>query len=330
MLPRALGVLSKKVDSIETLNTSLPKQHIGLFEFIRLNTKFKWRFTKKLMNKVLGGGRDDWLIIYGKNTQANQPNLSFDTFTRISPPNDEFWADPFLFEYEGRDFLFLEIFPFARGLGHLSVIELFDDGSYSEPKTILKTDFHLSYPNVFEYKGKIYMVPESGDNKTISLYEAEEFPYKWKLKYHLMEDVQAYDVTFQEHNGKWYIFAAVAQSADFPTTDELFIFHSDSPISQNWEAHAKNPVISDVSTARPAGQIYKEDNKLIRPSQDCAGSYGAALNFNEILVLNEHEYQEQLIEKKKPDWDPSLSALHTLNFNKKYTVSDAILAKGLK
>ena len=41
------------------------------------------------------------------------------------------------------------------------------------------------------------------------------------------------------------------------------------------------------------GAIYREDGKLIRPSQDCSGNYGRRTVFNEIMVLNEREYSER-------------------------------------
>ena len=38
--------------------------------------------------------------------------------------------------------------------------------------------------------------------------------------------------------------------------------------------------------------MFRKNGKLIRLSQDCSGSYGRLIVFNEIMVLNEREYSE--------------------------------------
>ena len=63
----------------------------------------------------------------------------------------EWFADPFLFEWEGRTFLFVERMNRWRLLGSIAVCEIYDDNSVSHFKEILVEPFHLSYPNVFEY-----------------------------------------------------------------------------------------------------------------------------------------------------------------------------------
>ena len=47
----------------------------------------------------------------------------------------------------------------------------------------------------------------------------------------------------------------------------LFAFHADSPRGP-WTAHALNPVVCDVSCARPAGQPFVVDGVWYRPSID--------------------------------------------------------------
>ena len=110
--------------------------------------------------------------------------------------------------------------------------------------------------------------------------------------------------------------------------EEVHIFYADSLFSEIWEPHLLNPVISDASRARPAGQFFEREGELYRPSQDCAGSYGAGLNINRIKVLDKENYDEELIHCARPDWDPKLTALHTLNFNQHLVVADAMSIDG--
>ena len=50
---------------------------------------------------------------------------------------------------------------------------------------------------------------------------------------------------------------------------------------------------------------------MIRPAQDCAPGYGAAVVFNEILELDPTHYRERVLSRLGPDWDASLDGCHT-------------------
>ena len=70
-------------------------------------------------------------------------------------------------------------------------------------------------------------------------------------------------------------------------------------------------MVSDVRRARPAGALFYQDGKLIRPSQDCSKAYGYALCFSEVTVLNEGEYCEVPISRIEPDWVRDNLGTHT-------------------
>lgn len=306
--------------------SKLVNQSIPLHKNITLLFHFTARIVKRAFDKFTV--TEQWILLLGKNEASNLPNHAISSYSKIIPPKDEFWADPFIVEYSNKHYLFFEVFPYKRDLGHLSCMEIHNDGSYTEPVMILERPYHLSYPNVFEYENEFYMIPESGDNGTIELYKAKAFPYEWEFVHNMMDNISAYDSTLHSHDGLWWLFATVAETKLCPTTEELYLFYADSPISDNWIAHANNPVVSDAASARPAGKLFQKNNKIIRPSQNCAGSYGAGLNLCEVITLNKNTYKEKIIESFSPNWDPKLSGLHTLNFNEKFSVSDAILKRG--
>ena len=89
------------------------------------------------------------------------PNFDIDNCKKIFPPEDRFWADPFIVDYAGQNFLFVEEFIYKKHKGHISVIELDQSGGVRKHYPILETDYHLSYPCVFNHLGTYYMVPES-------------------------------------------------------------------------------------------------------------------------------------------------------------------------
>ena len=70
-------------------------------------------------------------------------------------------ADPFLFVRGESLYLFYEV-KTDHGHGEIWVNTLLKDGSWGTLGRALKEDFHLSYPQVFEHQGNIYMLPEAG------------------------------------------------------------------------------------------------------------------------------------------------------------------------
>jgi hypothetical protein len=252
--------------------------------------------------------RDMWFLMIDFSAT---PFLSFDRLKKISPPRDRFWADPLAIHKDGSFYIFIEEYIYANQKGHISVIEMDAQGSYKNPVPVLEKDYHLSYPFVFEYLNRIYMVPESGQNRTIDLYECEIFPCKWKFKQHLMENVNAVDTTLFFYNEKWWLFTGITENEGAFPEVELFLFYSSDLFTTEWKSHPLNPVISDVTSARPAGGLFERDGKIYRPSQDCSVNYGHAFNINEIICLSETEYQEKKINTVTPDWDRQLIATHT-------------------
>lgn len=280
------------------------------------------RLAHKAMRKL--AYREQWILLLDGGQRAS---TSFKNFKKIMPPKDRFWADPFLIEKQGRQYLFFEELPFATDKGHLSVMEILADGTLSQPKTILEKPYHLSYPFIFEWENTFYMIPESYQDQSIQLYECQAFPDQWQHKMNLMTGVSAFDTTLLFYDKKWWLFTVLTEQKGGGHNDELFLFFADTPFTTEWKAHPQNPIVSDVRLARPAGNIYEENGKLIRPSQDCARKYGFGFNLNEIEVLSETEYREKRILNIRPNWDTKLTRTHSFNHSKDMTVIDAVMQR---
>jgi hypothetical protein len=104
--------------------------------------------------------------------------------------------------------------------------------------------------------------------------------------------------------------------------DELHLYHAPTPMGP-WTPHRRNPVVSDVRSARPAGTLFQRSGAWYRPSQDCSRSYGSALNIQRILRLDESTYLEETVGRVAPDWAPGLTGVHTVNALGGLTVIDA-------
>jgi hypothetical protein len=263
---------------------------------------------------------EQWILLLTQDISNFPP--SWNDFTRIMPPLDRIWADPFIWIRGGKYYIFFEEQPHDTKRGRICCITLDNNLKIIANEPVLERPYHLSYPFIFEHNETLYMIPETAQNRVIELYRCTQFPYQWEFEKKLMTGVQAYDATLFEHQGRWWLFANITEG-EGSSWDTLNLFYSDDPLSENWTSHPNNPIVHDVRSARPAGRIFLRDGKIIRPSQNSSKRYGYALNFNRIVTLTELEFEEI------HDWSftpPSLSdtiATHTWNEAGNLRVIDA-------
>ncbi len=172
------------------------------------------------------------------------------------------------------------------------------------------------------------MIPETSSNKTVELYKASGFPFRWEFVMNLLENISLIDVTLLYENNLWWMFAVTAKSSFTSCNDQLLLYYNKELFSTDWIPHPQNPVATDIGNCRPAGKIFRANNQLFRPSQNNASQqYGYALVFNEILILNETVYSEEKVAEIIPGKDNDLIAVHTINYAGGLTVIDAIIKK---
>ena len=237
-----------------------------------------------------------------------------------SLPDDghRFYADPWPIVHRGETWLFLEDFAHALGKGVISAVRFGPDGPVGRPEPVLEEPYHLSYPVVFEREGTVWMIPETAGGGTIDLYRAGDFPRRWEKVATLVPDVVASDATLVEHAGRWWLFATVRHSAiDAPLgagsySDALHLW-SAADFRGPWTPHARNPVLIDIASARPAGAVVRRGQALIRPVQDCTGGYGRALGLARIDRLDEDDYRQTVETVLRPGGPWPGTRLHTLN-----------------
>ncbi|HJR41099.1 MAG TPA: hypothetical protein VJ812_03370 [Gemmatimonadaceae bacterium] len=297
-------------------------------EMMRLLARLGWRFARHKLHRVLSDER--WALAYvidrsHQDGAAPVPPTLYRS-TLLAPPKGAFWADPFVVSRGDRYYVFFEEWLDAAGKAHISCIEIDAKGKASPPRKVLECDYHLSYPFTFEWRGTQYMIPETGDNRTVELWRAVEFPDRWELDRVLMRDIYAVDATLEEIDGRWWMFANVAPVEGASTWDELHLFHADSPLGP-WQPHRRNPVKSDVRSARPAGRLIRAGGDLYRPSQDCSASYGHGLVINRITRLDLEAFEEVEVARLHANWRPDLTGMHTINAAGGMTVVDVRLKR---
>ena len=266
-----------------------------------------------------------WFLCYRRTPRqgydSGTPDLAPFRFTRLVPPVDRFWADPFPVRVADADFIVFEEFVTAEGKGHISVAEIDANGIVGSITRVLEQPYHLSYPFMLAAGGEHYMVPETATARRVEMWRATRFPFEWEKCADLLTDRERVDSTIVRHNGLWWLFAASSEGGS-ESWDELEIYYASSPLGP-WTPHPRNPVKSDVRSARPAGQFFTQNGRLYRPSQDGSLSYGGALAIQEVQALTTTEFRERCVTRVDPLWMPNLVGVHTVNAIDGLTVIDA-------
>ena len=326
-VPRTLKRLSSEgenaiFDAIERENKKLTFYNDiiytppGNLKFLKMLLQHSYRIGAEYVNSHFFSRQ--WLLMYDLQDKMS---TSFWRFKKIIPPRDRFWADPHVFFKDNTYYIFIEEFIYKKKKAHISVIEMQQSGNYSDPVKVLEEPFHLSYPQIFEYNKTVYMIPETQKANSINLYECTAFPTEWKHRATLMDSVVAVDSTLLFHNNKWWLFSNIAEP-EGTSFNELYLFYADNLLSQKWNSHPMNPVISDVRRARSAGKIFENGGKLYRPSQCGSPYYGYGIKLNEIDILTENEYREREIAFIEPTWDKKLNGVHTFCHEDRLTMID--------
>lgn len=303
-----------------TLRMGEPPEPLGPYAGVRalaisLPHTARWQWRKR-------HSEQPWFVaLRNEHTQLDPEQPRINGNKLVVAPKGTYWADPCAVGDGDRSFLFVEEVSAKKKKGVITCIELCDNGNAVRLGVALDEPWHLSYPQPFLWEGHWYMTVESKAAQRVILYRAESFPLRWKRVVDLIEGRKCVDPTLYHHDGKWYLFVNASESGG-STWDELFLFVSDD-LYGPFQPHPGNPILSDVRRARPAGRIFSHGGRLIRPSQDCARSYGAAIVFNEVIELSPARYSERPLARLDPSWSSGLDGCHTYNVINGMEVIDA-------
>ena len=310
--------LPEKLDSFPYFNQlykrpSLWIQFIYLFNLSKL-------LLNKLIQRLLLKKYSTWQVAY---QFTDWRNLVMWKAIKIKNPANHFLADPFVISENDKHYCFVEDYDLNLSRGCISLYELNETKAICHGE-VIKEPFHMSYPYVFEYQSKFYMVPETCGNRDIRLYEADEFPHKWRFSKTIFSDIDATDTTIFEVDGLWWLFTNIDPTNSNEHGSELFIFFSDNPLSDQWTSHPKNPVICNSLTARMGGILFENDSIYRVSQRQGFDKYGQASNINKIIHLSPTDYMEELQLTIEPNFFKNIEGTHHLHSNDQLTVFDFV------
>ena len=264
------------------------------------------------VKKGFTGG--DWFIAY--------QNVNDQEWCIAKAPDNQWCADPFVFEDGDDHYIFVEQYRKDKDKGCIGYFK-FVDGIPVNKGIIIENSYHMSYPDVFKYKDHYYMIPESSANNTVDLYIADSFPDKWHKETTLIDNGKYVDSTvYQDDTGIYLISYTMTNGYD------LHVFSLDMEKRELTEISIKH---YENNIARPGGRLFLKDGKIIRPAQDCSKKYGEALILYQVDSMNnngeyvEHEVNRISMSELKIQNGPQ--RIHHITRTGKYEVIDCYKEK---
>jgi Methyltransferase domain len=245
------------------------------------------------------------------------PSASFgaEVFHGSSPELDHSVgvADPFLIKFRGVYWMFYELM-LPKGVIAMAM-SLSGTSDWVGHHIVLHPSHHISYPNVFEVDGKMYMVPSAADTHKVVLYHTECFPYEWQVLHTMIEGEPYSDPSLVYHQNMWYMFASNGlPTRNRPADSILYLFFSDT-LTGKWQQHPQSPFLDRTAKdTRNAGNPFFLNNRLYRKSQDNSVIYGGSVSLHEIVELTPTSFAEKPgrpVLHRQHDWNEN--AAHTLS-----------------
>lgn len=143
-------------------------------------------------------------------------------------PSARYWyADPMIRKIQGRYYVFMEQLDLNDGKGKIAVSEI-NDGKIGKPKTVIDEPFHLSFPNVFEFDGAYYMVPECTASHAIKIYKMGNSVFQWEETISIPIE-NCVDTAVLRRESDLYLISSELEESDILKARKLVIQIRDFP-----------------------------------------------------------------------------------------------------
>lgn len=289
----------------------------GSLHALRYALKLAGRLGMRGLRRILGI-RHKWTLSV---TRSGWRNAVLWRGVPVAAPDGHFWADPFLRVHAGRIYCFVEDYVYATNRAHISVLEI----TQADVKCLgvaLREPFHLSFPFLFEYAGRLYMCPETSESNQIRIYKCDEFPLRWSLDSVAIDGISAADSMFFEHRGRWWLLTSIDRAGLNDHCSELCLFHAPDPLGGAWTPHPMNPLYIDTDMGRNAGLIV-DSGRIYRAAQRQGfDQYGEGLALYEIIELDETRYSERKVTDIRHDYLQRSLGSHHISSDGDVTVVD--------
>jgi len=216
-------------------------------------------------------------------------------YLKVGSGRWSYFADPFIWRCGEQLWLLVEEFEYLKDRGRLCAIPLDESLKPGSPVPMLALEYHASFPFVFEYDDRLYLVPETSRANCVDLYICEKFPRDWRRMARLIDDIDAADTVIFQHANRWWLITSVRRDSKLAARC-LAIYFCDDFRAGHWRAHPVNESRkfggTRYSTGRNAGAIVCQNGHLLRLAQDNRDYYGQSVCAMQIDELTPTVFKE--------------------------------------
>ncbi|XJJ71539.1 formyl transferase [Novosphingobium sp. BL-8A] len=190
-------------------------------------------------------------------------------------PKFTFLADPFGYDDGSHLHIFAEQYDYRTRHGVIERLTLDREHRLVDRRQVLREPWHLSYPQVFQGEGAVWMLPEAHRSGGLTLYRGDAMLERWAPECQIELDCVPVDASILHHDGLWWLFYSSAESRA-SKVETLHVAWSER-LAGPWTPHPANPVRLDRRSSRPGGTPVVIDGRIMLPMQDCSATYGGAI-----------------------------------------------------
>ncbi len=202
------------------------------------------------------------------------------TFDVLPHTNDYWYADPLLWEKDGKEVVFLERVNRKTGIGCIACSDI-TNGSWTEPIPVIEESYHMSFPMCFDWNGELYMIPETEMNQSVNLYRCMEFPYHWEKAGEFLKGWRLVDsIIWKKDEEKVQLLAS-----EYNPEDDFYTRYHSYELCRKVD-HIEGKDLgreSDIYTlkSRLAGPVIGEKIFFVPIQRSTPGIYGYSVQFCE-------------------------------------------------
>jgi hypothetical protein len=230
---------------------------------------------------------DNWNVFINRCDDLNSLLINWE---RVLPPDHQFQlADPFVYRIEEKNFLLAEMFSKSKPLGRLVQFEILED-RVAYLGEITDGSSHYSFPFVFQFENKTYIVPESLYAKELQLWGLDEVDNSFSRIDSSLPKIKAVDSIIMQQGSIWFLITNEILYDSSDSSDFLSVYWTENPIIGTWEKLNKRYNFSGEARnggfSRINGQSYR--TRQIHE----VNRYGARFVVSKMSINHKYDLEE--------------------------------------
>lgn len=227
---------------------------------------------------------------------------------------DRLFADPFILdETDSQIILLVEEFRYKENRGRIARINVNKKTfQLEELSVILDLETHLSFPAILRIDDNVFIYPENAAGGACYLYKYDIGQDRLIQPIKIVDDAVSDGIIYSGFDKN----CLIATRKPTSTSNVLEFYESDNVMGKYTH---KQTVYLDDSIARGAGELFNNNDTILRPAQISTHIYGIGLSFQKIDYTDGIYSVTEQFRKYPPK---GYTGMHTFNSYGGYHVVD--------